>query len=74
MLIAHALRRFGAGAKVACEIVMEACDGGLVPEGEEVLAMGGTARSADTVLVVRSAASKRFLDMKVLEIFAKPRA
>lgn len=74
MLIAQTLRRFGQGSKVACEIVMEACDAGLVPEGEEVLGVGGTVRGADTVLLLRSAASKRFLELQVLEILAKPRA
>ena len=29
---------------------------------------------ADTVTIIRSATSKRFLDLKVLEILAKPRA
>lgn len=74
MIVAQALRRFGEGAKVCCEIVMMAVDAGLLPEAEEVLSVAGTARGADTVLVIRSAASKRFLDLKVLEILAKPRA
>jgi hypothetical protein len=74
LIIANTLRRFGEGAKVGCEIVMMAVDAGLIPEGEEVLAVAGTARGADSVLVVKSAASKRFLDLKVLEILAKPRS
>jgi hypothetical protein len=53
---------------------MMAADAGLIPEGEEVLAIAGTAWGSDTVMVVRSAASKRFFDLKVLEILAKPRA
>ncbi len=73
LVVANALRRFGEGAKVCCEIVMMAVDAGLIPEGEEVLAVAGTARGADTVMVLRSAASKRFFDLKVLEILAKPR-
>jgi len=36
--------------------------------------MAGTAKGADTVTVIKSAASKRFLELKVLEILAKPRA
>ena len=72
-MVAHALRVFGQGAKVGCEIAMMAVDAGLVPEGEEVVAVGGTRWGADTVLVVRSAASRNFLDLKVLEIAAKPR-
>jgi len=73
LIIANSLRRFGEGAKVCCEIVMMATDSGLIPEGEEVLAVAGTARGADTVMVLKSAASKRFLDLRVLEILAKPR-
>jgi len=72
-IIAQSLRRFGEGTKVCCEIVMMAADAGLIPEGEEVLAIAGTGRGADTVLVIKSAASKRFLDLRVLEILAKPR-
>ncbi len=74
LIVAQTLRRFGEGSKVCCEIVMMAVDAGLIPEGEEVLAVAGTGRGADTVLVVKSAASKRFFDLKVLEILAKPRA
>jgi hypothetical protein len=53
---------------------MMAADAGLIPEEEEVLAVAGTGRGADTVMVIKSAVSKRFLDLKVLEIRAKPRA
>ncbi|MBF0537192.1 MAG: hypothetical protein HQL03_02960 [Nitrospirae bacterium] len=73
MIVAQALRRFGEGPKVCCEMVMMAADAGLVPEGGEVVVVAGTGRGADTVMVVRAAASKRFLDLKVLEILAKPR-
>jgi hypothetical protein len=72
-LIAMTLRRLGQGMKVVCEIVMEACDAGMIPEAEEVLAIAGTGRGADTVAILRSAASKRFFELKVLEILAKPR-
>jgi len=73
LLIANTLRRLGQGTKVCCEIVMEAVDAGLLPEGEEVVAVAGTAWGADTVALLRSAASKRFLNLSVLEIWAKPR-
>lgn len=72
-VVANTLRRFGEGAKVCCECVMMAVDAGLVPEGEEILSVAGTARGADTVCLIKSAASKRFLDLRVLEILAKPR-
>lgn len=73
LVVAQALRRFGEGPKVCCEIVMMAADAGLIPEGEEIIAVAGTGRGADTVMVLHSATSKRFLDLKVLEILAKPR-
>ena len=73
MIVAQSLRRLGEGVKVCCEIVMEACDGGIIPELEEVVTIAGTGRGADTVCIIKSAASKRFLDLKVLEILAKPR-
>jgi hypothetical protein len=73
MIVAQSLRRFGEGAKVCCEIVMMAADAGLVPEGEEAVAVAGTGLGADTVMVLRAAASKRFLELRVLEILAKPR-
>lgn len=73
IIIAQTLRRLGQGMKVCCEVVMEACDAGLIHEETDVLAVGGTAWGSDTVCIVRSAASKRFLQLKVREILAKPR-
>lgn len=62
LLVAQSLRRFGEGSKVCCEMTMMAADAGLVPEGEEILVVAGTGRGADTVAVIRSAASKRFTE------------
>lgn len=73
LIISQSLRRLGEGVKVCCEIIMEAVDAGLIPEGEPVIAVAGTGRGADTVCIIKSAASKRFLDLKVMEIIAKPR-
>jgi len=73
LLIANTLRRLGQGLKVCVEIAMEAVDAGLVPEEEEIVTAAGTARGWDTVAVIKSAASKRFLKLAVLEIWAKPR-
>ncbi len=72
-IIANTLRRFGEGTKVAVEIVMEASDAGLVPEDAEVLAVAGTGYGADTVLLIKAKPSKRFLNLEVLEILARPR-
>ena len=72
LIIANTLRRFGEGVKVCCEITMMAADAGLIPEGENILAVAGTAWGSDTVLVVKAAASKRFLELRVREVRAKP--
>lgn len=71
-IVAETLRLFGQGIKVAVEIVMEACDAGLVPEGKDVVAVAGTGRGADTVAVVRAHPSNRFLDVRVRQVLAKP--
>ena len=72
-IVATTLRVFGQGMKVVCEIALMAADAGLIPEGKEVIAVAGTGRGADTVIILRTATSKRFLDLRALEILAKPR-
>lgn len=71
-IVAQTLRLLSQGIKVAVEIVVEACDAGMLPEGEEVVAVAGTGRGADTVAIVRAHPSNRFLDVKVRQILAKP--
>jgi hypothetical protein len=62
----------GQGTKVCVEIVAMACDAGLVQSDQPVLAVAGTGRGADTILLIRSANSRRFFDLKILEVIAKP--
>jgi len=71
-VIADTLRIFGQGTKVACEITLMAVDSGLVRTDEDVIAIGGTARGADTALVIRPANTHKFFDLKVKEILCKP--
>ncbi len=73
LLVAQTLRIFGQGIKVCCEMIMMAADAGLIPEGEEIITVAGTGKGADAVAIIRAAASKRFFDLKVLEVPAKPR-
>jgi hypothetical protein len=73
-IVAETLRLLGQGIKVVVEIAMEACDAGMIPEGEDIVAVGGTGRGADTVAIIRAASSNRFLDLKVKQILAKPLA
>jgi uncharacterized protein len=71
-IVALALRMLCQGIKVAVEIVVEACDAGMIPEGVEVIAVAGTGRGADTVAVVEAHPSDRFFDVRVRQILAKP--
>jgi hypothetical protein len=71
-IVAETLRLFGQGIKVVVEISMEACDAGLIPEGEQVIAMAGTGLGADTVAIIEARPSNRFLEVKVSRILAKP--
>lgn len=72
-LVAFVLRNFCQGIKVACEITTMAADAGLVPAGEEVIAIGGTGKGADTAAVILAANAQDFFDLRVLEIICKPR-
>jgi hypothetical protein len=72
-IIAYALRIFGEGMKVVCEIALMAADAGLVRTDEEVIAIAGTGRGADTAVVLVPANAQSFFDMRIQEILCKPR-
>ncbi len=72
-LVANTLRMLGQGVKVCVEIVAMAADAGLIP-CEDVIAVAGTGRGADTVAVIGANSSNNFFQIKVREILAKPRA
>ena len=72
-IIAHTLRVFGQGTKVACEIALMAADAGLIRTDEEVISIAGTASGADTALVVKPAHTHDFFELKVREVLCKPR-
>ena len=72
-IMAYTLRMFGQGAKVAVEVSLMAADQGLVRTDEDIMAIGGTGRGADTAMVIQPANSHSCLDLKVREITAKPR-
>lgn len=71
-VIANTLRILGEGMKVVCECAMMAADAGLAPAQEDVISIGGTGRGADTAVVLRSANSREFFDLRVREILCKP--
>jgi hypothetical protein len=73
-VVAQTLYRFCQGMKVCVEIVLTAADAGLISVEKEVIAIAGTDAGADTAIVVKPAYPRKFLDLKIQEIIAKPRA
>lgn len=72
-IVAQTLYRFCQGMKVCVEIVLMAADAGLIEVDREVVAIAGSSAGADTAVVVKPAYPKKFLELKVKEIIAKPR-
>jgi hypothetical protein len=72
-IIAHVLRLFGAGVKVACECACMAADAGLIRTDREVIALGGTGSGADVAIVLLPSNTHRLFDMRIREIVCKPR-
>ena len=72
-IIAHTLRMFGQGTKVCLEIAVMALDAGLIPYGQQIIALGGSGRGADTAIILTPAYSSVILDSKIHEVLCKPR-
>ena len=71
-VVAGAFRRFSQGVKAAIECAIMAADAGAVPVDEDIIAVAGTGKGADSAIVIRAANQNRFFDMKVREIIAMP--
>ncbi len=71
-LMANLLRTFCQGIKVVVEIILMACDGGLIEQGEKVIAVAGTGAGADTAVVAIAATSNKLSELHITEIICKP--
>jgi hypothetical protein len=71
-VIADALRIFGQGIKVVCEMAAMAADSGLVRTDEDIIAIAGSGRGADTAVVMKPAHTHDFFDLRIKEILCKP--
>jgi len=71
-IIANTLKIFGQGVKVTVEIAVMALDAGLIPFGEDIIAIGGTSQGADTAVVIRPAHAAYIFDTYIAEIICKP--
>jgi uncharacterized protein len=72
-IVASSLRLLGQGLKVCVEISVMALDAGMIPHGEEVIAVAGSSRGADTACVILPAHSNNFFDTQVKEVICMPR-
>ena len=71
-IIAQTLRMFGQGVKVAVEIAVMALDAGLIPYGEDIISIGGTASGSDAAIIIRPEHANHFYDTVIREIIAMP--
>jgi hypothetical protein len=71
-IIAHVLRLFGQGVKVACEVTCMAADAGLIRTDEDAVGIGGTSVGADAALILKPTNTHRFFDMRIKEVICKP--
>jgi len=71
-IIAHTLRMFSQGVKVTVEIGAMALDAGVIKHGTPVVAVGGTGRGADTVVVLTPAYTQDIFATHIHEILCKP--
>jgi hypothetical protein len=72
-IIAQTLRLFGQGMKVVVEISAMAADAGAIPVNKDVIAIAGSGRGADTVVVIKPSYSHSLFDVVIREIITKPR-
>jgi len=65
--------QFSQGTKVCMEIASMAVDAGLIDSlDEDVIAVGGTGRGADTVCLIKPAPTSEFNKLRMKAILAKP--
>lgn len=71
-IMSNTLRMFGQGLKVCVEIAIMALDAGLIPYGEDVIALGGTNRGVDTAVIVKPAHANKVFETMIREVICKP--
>jgi len=71
-IIAHTLRVFGDGIKVAAEIALMAADAGMVRTDVAAIAIAGSGRGADTAAILLPTNAQTFFALRFLEIICMP--
>ena len=70
-IIANTLRMFGQGVKVCVEISSMALDSGVIPYGEPIIALAGTAQGLNTAILITPSYTANILDTKIHHIIIK---
>jgi uncharacterized protein len=73
VIVRETLYTFSQGTKVAVEVALMAADAGLLDMAREIIAIAGSDNGADTALVLKPAYTRKFTDLRIREILAKPR-
>jgi hypothetical protein len=73
LTVRETLYRFCQGMKVAVEVTLMAADAGMLDVSHDVIAIGGTNEGADTAIVLKPAFMRKFKEIEIREIIAKPR-
>lgn len=73
-IVRETLYRFCQGMKVAVEVALMASDAGLLDMDRETVAVAGSSEGADTAIVLRPAYARKFGELEIREILAKPRS
>lgn len=71
-IMANTLRMFGQGTKVCVEVAVMALDAGFVPYGEPIIAIGGTAKGADTAMILTPSHASSIFETRIHELICKP--
>lgn len=72
-IVRETLYRFCQGMKVAVEVALMAADAGAIDTSREAIAVAGTSAGADTAIVIKPAFPRKFKELEIREILAKPR-
>jgi hypothetical protein len=71
-LVSDTLRMFSQGVKVCVEISIMAAEHGFIAPDEDIVAVGGSGKGADTAVVIRPAFAASFFETKIKALLCMP--
>lgn len=72
-IVRETLYRFCQGMKVVVEVAVMAAEAGLLDVNRDCIAVAGSSEGADTAVVLKPAYARKFSELQIREILAKPR-